>query len=390
MSNATAATARELVFEVTDQGDITSFVRDMPAATNANPAKTEACVPREFLNKLSAENPGLWKRVDWVRRQMLSKQGVWPKWCFLPELGWISVALKNAGVKPKHFSPKNMDLVQRVFRDKTEQAFFGTWRLTQGVYRFDPTLYKALLETPLAEDIPCEILTRLPEWAVYIETPDIKHPNGMPLDGFGACLCHEPNSGVGDWIELHLFVTMPDGSRHRGTHSVVLDGGTIEQSSRRIDEENRLASALMGTANPKVAFNEKVWTPFVGKLLSLLLWLCSEEPEIGSSTPPKFPRPVRTNNGLRFFPSAQPKVWDVGVRIGAALNASAAIAKASGGDGDEADPRARPRGHIRRAHWHTYRTGPGGSARKLRWMSPILVNMRTCDDLPAVIHPVKN
>jgi hypothetical protein len=384
MSNATAANARELVFEVTDQGDITSFVSGKPAATNA---KHKACVPREFLDNLSAANPGLWKLADEARCFLIAKKESWPKWCFLPDKAWTMVALANEAIRLKDLSLKDMD-AERVFRAKTEQAFFGTWRHTQGDYRFAPPLYKALLETPLTGDIPCEILTRLPERAVYIETPDMKHPLGMPLDGFGACLCHD--TVAGDWLELHLFVTMPDGSRQRGTHSVVLDGGTIGQSSERIDEENELVSELVGTANPKLPFDEKAWTPFVGKLLSLLLWLCSEEPEIGSGTPPKFPTPVRTKKGQRFFPAAQPKVWDVGVRIGAALNAAAAIAKASGDEGDEADPRARPRGHIRRAHWHTYRTGPGGSVRKLRWMSPILVNMRTCDDLPAVIHPVKN
>jgi hypothetical protein len=385
MSNATAATARELVFEVTDQGDITSFIRGKPAATNAKP---EACVPREFLNRLSAANPGLWKLVDDVRRRMIAEKKGWPEWCFLPDWGWTAVAIENETIRHKDFSPTGTDFVEHMYRAKTEQTFFGTWRLTQGAYRFDPTLYKALLETPLTGNIPSEILTRLPEWAVYIETPDIKHPSGMPLDGFGACLCHEPT--LGDWIEFHLFVAMPDGSRQRGSHSVVLNGGTIEESGKWIDGENALVSEFLGTANPTSPFDEKAWTPFVGKLLSLLLWLCSEEPEIGSGTPPKLPTPVRTKKGQRFFPAAQPKVWDVGVRIGAALNAAAAIAKASGDEEDEADPRARPRGHIRRAHWHTYRTGPGGSVRKLRWMSPILVNMRTCDDLPAVIHPVIN
>src|SRR5690606_5654908 len=50
----------------------------------------------------------------------------------------------------------------------------ATWRISQGIYRFDPDLYKALIQPPLHGNLPCDLLKRLPEWCIYIETiPDL-------------------------------------------------------------------------------------------------------------------------------------------------------------------------------------------------------------------------
>ena len=32
-------------------------------------------------------------------------------------------------------------------------------------------VYDAVRDTPVEGDIPCEVLHRLPEWCVYVETP---------------------------------------------------------------------------------------------------------------------------------------------------------------------------------------------------------------------------
>ena len=49
---------------------------------------------------------------------------------------------------------------------------FLPWRVTQGIYRFDPTTFDALWKTPVTGDIPTEVLFYLPEWCAYIPTPD--------------------------------------------------------------------------------------------------------------------------------------------------------------------------------------------------------------------------
>src|SRR3546814_11075816 len=55
----------------------------------------------------------------------------------------------------------------------------ATWRMTQGIYRYDATLRDAVLQTPLDGELPTAHLYRLPEWCVYVAT----HPATTPSAG---------------------------------------------------------------------------------------------------------------------------------------------------------------------------------------------------------------
>jgi hypothetical protein len=185
-----------------------------------------------------------------------------------------------------------------------------------------------------------------------------------------------------------LFCEHPDGSLAIDKHTVLLAGGSIHDCVDALDAENRAAQSRSGVAYDFPAFNKKFWIPFTEKVLSLLLWLCSEEPEIGASAPPTHPKPVKTKQGMRFFSADNVAVWNVGARIGAALLAAKTVSAAATA-GSEAGTHARPRGHIRRAHWHTYLTGPKDNpTRVLRWISPVFVNLAPDNLMPSVIHEV--
>lgn len=135
----------------------------------------------------------------------------------------------------------------------------------------------------------------------------------------------------------------------------------------------------------------------VTPLVSLLLYLCSQNSEIGNGDKaPGFPQPKRTKKRWRLFPPDQPTHWDVGVRLGSALRRAYHAAEV-GQEGAHAGPRP----HIRRAHWHGFREGPmkreDGSAIptkerafNLKWLPPIPVNLDTLADLPTTIRPVKS
>lgn len=51
---------------------------------------------------------------------------------------------------------------------------------------------------------------------------------------------------------------------------------------------------------------------------------------------------------------------------------------------------ARPRGHVRRAHWHAFRHGEGRLQRRVRWLPPIPVNLALGDDVPATVRKVRS
>jgi hypothetical protein len=55
------------------------------------------------------------------------------------------------------------------------------------------------------------------------------------------------------------------------------------------------------------------------------------------------------------------------------LGAALRRAESSGEPGVEHGERARPRAHIRRAHWHTFRVGEGRRGVKVKWVAPIPV-----------------
>lgn len=119
----------------------------------------------------------------------------------------------------------------------------------------------------------------------------------------------------------------------------------------------------------------------------------------GRAAIPRNPAPRRSAAGNTVLPVAEATTsWDVGTRLGAALRK--ATAQAASDPGGASEPTGRHvRGHIRRAHWHTFVTGPRKHAdgsvvdpsdrpRSLRWLPPLPINLDTYETLPSVIRPV--
>lgn len=92
---------------------------------------------------------------------------------------------------------------------------------------------------------------------------------------------------------------------------------------------------------------------------------------------PGNPRLKKTKKGMRAFPAAGDTTWLVGYRIGAVLRGAAAGSTEHGEAGAGAKEHSSPRPHVRRAHWHSYWTGPRKDpARRqlvVKWIHPILI-----------------
>jgi hypothetical protein len=131
----------------------------------------------------------------------------------------------------------------------------------------------------------------------------------------------------------------------------------------------------------------------VPSIVSLVLYLCSENAEIrnggGDQRVPGYPKPKKTKKGLRIYAPDKPTHWEVGFRLGAALRRSAP-GESEGVGGTH----ARPRPHIRRAHWHSYWVGkwddPEARRVVLKWLPPIAVNLQHVDELTTTIRDVRN
>jgi hypothetical protein len=335
--------------------------------------------PKQHLIAAGKLYPGAWKQVDILRQSKGLDLPDWPDWCYLPLAGTHAI-VSEGGSMPHH-----------LLGDVGRLGALITWRITQGIYRFDPALYAAIIDTPMNSAIPCDMLYRLPEWCVYLETPDL-HWAGEPLHGFFAHLEHDINTSR---PELRLLLDTDSALTPLPLH---LGNWTLEEALQRMQKEairqsiaasrSRLAAEISSADIATRASNE------LAPLISLLLYLCSAPEEIGTAGHrPSNPQPKRTKQGWRMFPPDKASTWDVGHRIGSALRR--AYQRSETSPPEQAGTGSSPRGHVRRAHWHGFWKGPKDPERaaerqfQLRWLPPIPVNLDDYDNLPATIRPVK-
>jgi hypothetical protein len=331
--------------------------------------------PRQCLDCVSRSYPGIWKQVEAFRAQR-KEFGNWPSWCFMP----TSVVERIVG---------NGSPLQTIDQHKhiTYIAAIAAWRSTQGIYRFDPTTFQALWNTPVTGEIPPDVLYSLPEWCVFIPTPDTTW-RGNRLNGFCA---HLNDNRVMRRTELRLLLDISIGTSEYQAVAIpiLVKKSSVAESLaatlERCDEPgNFLATRLTGQERA-IEMKE------VPSLVSLVLYLCSENAEIresGGNRLPAYPKPKKTKTGLHVYPPDRPTHWLVGYRLGTALR----NAEADWRSEEPTSTHARPRPHIRRAHWHSYWVGPRNEATArivvLKWLPPIAVNVQDVDDLTTTVRDV--
>ncbi|HZT90319.1 MAG TPA: hypothetical protein VFA12_20430 [Stellaceae bacterium] len=342
--------------------------------------------PRLRLEEWGRAIPGLWHAVEAQRAERRPDSVEWPAPVFLPleRAGAATLAaILAAGQRPP-------DGPAELSAPACTTQCLAAWRMTQGIYRIDPTLYEALIATPIAGDIPADVLLYLPEWCVYIETPGMTAPAAdrepLPVAGLWYWLDSGPGREMALCIGIDLGRRPPIPVQHVpliGTLDAALNA-TVREWADAVERGN-------AARPPPPGYREaaRAWLPAA---LSLVLYLCSRAADIDGR--PGNPAATRTRRGERLFPASGPRRWEVGVRLGAALRAAwDAAAESSGSDATGARRPVRP--HVRGAHWHTYLRGPrkdvpaDSRPRELRWLPPIPVAVEDYDALPAVVRPVK-
>jgi hypothetical protein len=189
----------------------------------------------------------------------------------------------------------------------------------------------------------------------------------LELAGYWAYLECDSNTGR---RELRLVLDII-GAERLG-HIIVHLGSTLIDGLRAAVAEARVQALRTGQPEiaPSLAGVDERQLAELGGLLSVLLYLCADEPEIDGLVPMP-PKVARTKKGRAILPTpARPLVHECGYRLGARLDA-ALHAASEHADGTGTKVAA----HVRRAHWHAYWTGPRDGERRLslRWLSPMLV-----------------
>lgn len=342
---------------------------------------------REILYAVSRSYPNAWVQADQLRQMRGRELPDWADWCYLPIAGAYAIVSGGGDDRVPFERSHRTGII----------AALATWRMTQGIYRIDSALHEALINTPIEGDIPESVLYRLPEWCVYIETPDLEW-DGRPLYGVWAHLEEDANNKS---HELRLVIdAATDTSDPLDPVSgccpvpIILGPGGLVEGLKRVLVSGGVQARKAGF---ETTFEQVSPTPYARTLapilsLILYLYLCTEAADItGRKGAPKNPEPVRTRrHGTRLFAADGPTTWDVGMRIGAALRA-AYQREETERDPVESGRHVRP--HVRRAHWHTFVSGPRSEPekqrRQLRWLPPIAVAISDYDELPAVMRRVE-
>ena len=309
--------------------------------------------PEQHLREISATYKNSLRSVETFLEGRRKDLPAWPRWCFLPMAAWYAMVTQEHG-----WNPTNPPLL--IGAETAKLAALGTWRYTQGVYRFPAPLLEELAASALTGDLPSETFLRLPEWCVYVATPGMSWC-GMSLAGFWALLEWDANTHR---QELRLLLHMGDSLVPVIVH---LGAWTIEEGVNRMiavakgEAEKRDVKLRATTETAKVIATE------VAPLLSLLLYLCSEEPEIENNknpgSGPANAKRVKTKSGWRLFPAPGPKIFEVGKSIGKILE-----------EARTKNESARSiRAHVRRGHWHSYRVGLLRKHVIVKWLHPFIV-----------------
>lgn len=235
----------------------------------------------------------------------------WPENVFLPCEEWYSLILD---------SPDRVN-------EMTELTVKGPHRFTRSIYRFDETLLDALLSTHIKGNIPSELLTRLPEWTVYIDIDD----------GVYASLDYIRNPGE-SYSEHELRLWTKDVPIF-----LPLGPWTIEEGlSMFLDKVEGAAERF-----PEMVTKTK---RMLKRYLPLVMYICSDGVEYSGDQRPSYPTPVKTRrDGFKLFPATKDRIWKLGEKSGRAIREHSP----RGSNGT----RKGPAPHIRRAHWHTLRNG---------------------------------
>jgi hypothetical protein len=311
--------------------------------------------PIEHLNSINRKYSGGYGLIDEFRRNRGKDIPNWPKWCFLPMAAFYTVICKAVG---------SDSVPPELISDVGRLAAIVTWRYSQGVYLFDPDVFDALWTTKLSGDLPGDVLLRFPEWSIYIETPE-KRFGDSRLFGFWAHLEHDANNHR---HELRLVLDTEEVLIPMPVH---IGNWPLETALRKMVAEcakNIPAKTLVEVPDKN---DMSVFAEVLMPIVSLVLYLCSDNPDFGVAKKPVRPKAKKTKkHGWRLFQAPGPTIWHIGGRIGRLIREARDSARIGGSD-------RSVKSHIRRAHWHGYWSGPLTGPRRFdyQWMPPIPVGI---------------
>lgn len=240
-------------------------------------------------------------------------------------------------------------------------ALWG-WSLEKVVFNFNAHLYREFKDKPALLDFlpPCELLSKTPFKQPYY------------------CFQGEVYDGFTFGVEQESLAINFIGLVHHeyAVHQVNLSLVGVDCLENQIDQfEQRDFECVSREALKRL----------VGLALQMILYTCSEQPEIEERI---IHKPLKEKNSI-YRPRFVRQIM-VGNTVGARLNLEY-VAWQKTQDEVSVTPSTRP--HLRRAHWHLVWKGPvklgrgeGHQTPELRWFPPCLVNIEPGSVIEKTVH----
>jgi hypothetical protein len=231
------------------------------------------------------------------------------------------------------------------------------WKLSKNIFRLDPDVANLLLKTSIknqGQTIPFFGLDKIPYWSVYIDTGILvedKSIDGLLITSGSSFTKGTPFNKV----QLLVYAFGRPEGKLWGIYKN--NGKTIVA---HFDDEFNVYDYKDITKQPDFCF-----------ILNVLLYINTYLQTIyneNNNSLPQNPKPKRKSGKLRWQEASKNTVWKVGVEVGEQIRAYNRTHTSS--------THGSPSPHIRRAHWHTYLTGPRTNPVPiLKWIPPIPIAM---------------
>lgn len=334
--------------------------------------------PLRLVRTWAKKAPDCYEALDTCLAAKDSGEICWPDYCRLP-INAAFTYLVSRGCS--ELSAAN---------GAAELTACWLWKSCKVIYAFDADL--AVTLAAQADDLrdtdvlPADLLLHPPHAGMYIKAPGILEHT----DGFFIWPDYDTNRG-GAELRVQWVV---DGMEHTVPQVMhIIPGGTIGECIRdtlRVTRENLTRPGLETHRLPydEIASVARI----ILSALQLYLYLVSIGAEIEEAPNNPAPRhsgnPQKKRKKAQAYKAGDVKVFDVGIRIGAAIRKTRRPLASASTSGENAGSAKRP--HVRRGHWHHYWSGPKDGERELilKWTAPTAIHPEQGRD-EIVIFPVK-
>ncbi|EMN92550.1 AcrVA2 family anti-CRISPR protein [Leptospira weilii] len=319
-------------------------------------SKKQKTRPENICNKVLSDFPN-WRKIT---KNALEQKGKelpdWPNYIFAPIESYFPILAEE------EIDFKNSSNVLYNYLLVNQLAALVPWSLSKGIYRFSQELFEELIDSPLPEKIPSEILKKLPQWSIYVELPKNKIQD---CNGFFTFL--ESDKGRNE-----LRILLDYDNRPAYLAVLNLENHTIEESFNLFQQniKNQLSNINEKITDSLLEIYKQSQIKILKKIVPLILYICSENAEIkGSFSHSNYTQRFKEKSPSEISPASNVAIWDVGNELGERLRRFREKTQKN-------DLQLRSKTpHIRKAHWHHFWVGMKGSkALMVRWLTPIPVN----------------